>query len=72
MNDPMVGRGRRRALNRFYLQEDGWYVQSREGLLGPFSRREDAVAHLERHKRLHRQTRSDEEGGGQASGGSAA
>jgi hypothetical protein len=46
-------------------------VQAREGLMGPFARREDAVEHLARHKRLHRCDR-DDEGGGQASGGSVA
>jgi len=72
MSDPMTGRGRRRALNRFYLQDGGWYVEAREGLMGPFMRREDAVAHLARHKRLHRQCRDEEGGEDQASGESVA
>lgn len=72
MSDQMVGRARRRALNRFFLRDEGWYVQSREGLLGPFARREDAAAQLERHKRLHSQSRDDEDGKGQVPGGSAA
>lgn len=42
---------RRQTLNRFYLKDGKWYVETREGIQGPFVRREEAVAHLERHKR---------------------
>ncbi len=54
------GRVRRHALNRFYHQEGKWYVEAREGRQGPFSRREEAVAYLENHKRRHRRKRDDE------------
>lgn len=54
------GKVRRHALNRFYHHEGKWYVEAREGRQGPFLRREEAVAHLERHKRRHRRKRSDE------------
>lgn len=57
------GRTRRHVLNRFYHQGGKWYVEAREGRQGPFSRREEAVAHLERHKRRHRRRRADEDAG---------
>ncbi|MCC6206895.1 MAG: hypothetical protein IT488_01900 [Gammaproteobacteria bacterium] len=44
---------RRQTLNRYYLKNGKWYVESREGVLGPFVRREEAVAHLEKHKRKY-------------------
>ena len=42
---------RRQTLNRYYLKDGKWYVESREGILGPFVRREEAAASLEKHKR---------------------
>lgn len=54
------GRVRRHALNRFYHLEGKWYVEAREGRQGPFSRREEAVAYLEKHKRRHRRKRDEE------------
>lgn len=54
------GRVRRHALNRFYNQEGKWYVEAREGRQGPFSRREEAVAYLQQHKRRHRRNRDDD------------
>lgn len=44
---------RRQTLNRYYLKDGKWYVETREGILGPFVRREEAVACLERHKRKY-------------------
>lgn len=56
------GRSRRRTLlNRFFHHEGKWYVEAREGRQGPFFRREDAVAYLERHKRRYRRRRADED-----------
>lgn len=52
---------RRQALNRFFLKAGKWYVESREGMQGPFFRREEAVAHLERHIRRHGRSRNDED-----------
>jgi hypothetical protein len=54
------GRVRRHALNRFYHLDGKWYVEAREGRQGPFSRREEAVAYLEKHKRRHRGKRDDD------------
>lgn len=60
MNDQASIRLRRRTLNRFFFDDNGnWFVQAREGVQGPFTRREEAVAYLERHKRLSRRSRSD-------------
>lgn len=59
MSDRTADRARRRALNRFYFQEGRWYVEAREGVQGPFTRREEAVAHIERHKRRHRRSRHE-------------
>lgn len=42
---------RRQTLNRFYLRNGKWYVETREGVLGPFVRREEAAGHLDKHKR---------------------
>jgi len=42
---------RRQTLNRYYLKDGKWYVETREGVQGPFVRREEAVVHLEKHKR---------------------
>jgi hypothetical protein len=42
---------RRQALNRYFHKEGKWYVETREGQQGPFLRREEAVAHLEKQKR---------------------
>jgi hypothetical protein len=55
----MRDRGRRQALNRFFLKGGKWYVESREGLQGPFFRREEAAAYLERHIRRHGRPRRD-------------
>lgn len=44
---------RRQILNRFYHLGGKWYVEAREGRQGPFFRRDEAVAHLERHIRRH-------------------
>ena len=62
-------RSRRHALNRFYHQGGKWYVEAREGRQGPFFRREEAVAHLERHKRRYRHKRRDGEDAGAAGNG---
>lgn len=40
-------------LNRFrHVVNRGWYVESREGMLGPFILREEAVNLLEQHKKI--------------------
>lgn len=44
-------KGRRQILNRFFHRAGKWYIEAREGCQGPFFRREEAVAHLERHIR---------------------
>ena len=44
---------RRQTLNRYYVKDGKWYVETREGILGPFVRREEAVASLEKHKRKY-------------------
>ncbi|MGE0371979.1 MAG: DUF6316 family protein [Gammaproteobacteria bacterium] len=44
---------RRQTLNRYYHKDGKWYVETREGIQGPFVRREEAVAHLDKHKRKH-------------------
>jgi len=41
----------RQAPNRYLLKNGKWYVETREGVQGPFVRREEAAGHLERHKR---------------------
>lgn len=48
-----VGSTRRQTLNRYYLKDGKWYVETREGVQGPFVRREEAVAYLEKHKRKY-------------------
>ena len=50
---------RRQTLNRFFLKGGKWYIESREGMQGPFFRRDEAVAHLERHIRRHGRPRND-------------
>jgi hypothetical protein len=52
-------RSRRQTLNRYFLKSGKWYVESREGLQGPFFRREEAAAHLDRHIRRHGRPRND-------------
>ena len=49
--DDAVRSTRRQTLNRYYLKDGKWYVETREGIQGPFVRREEAAAHLEKHKR---------------------
>lgn len=46
-------RTRRHRLNRFFHEGGKWYLDAREGRQGPFIRREEAVAYLERHKRKY-------------------
>ncbi len=44
---------RRQILNRYFHKGGKWYIEAREGCQGPFLRREEAVAHLEKHIRRH-------------------
>ena len=43
----------RHNLNRFYHEGGTWFVDVREGKMGPFVNRDDAVEYLERYKRTH-------------------
>jgi len=43
----------RTLLNRFrHVVDHGWYVISREGMLGPYLGRQEAVTILEQHKKV--------------------
>jgi len=43
----------RTLLNRFrHVVNRGWYVTSREGVLGPYLARQEAVLKLENHKKV--------------------
>ena len=44
---------KRHNLNRFYHEGGTWFVDVREGKMGPFVNRDDAVEYLERYKRTH-------------------
>jgi siroheme synthase (precorrin-2 oxidase/ferrochelatase) len=39
----------RQKLNRFFFKDNAWYVEIREGVKGPFPRREDASQFLARY-----------------------
>lgn len=39
----------RQKLNRFFFKDNGWYVEIRNGVKGPFPRREDAAHFLQRY-----------------------
>jgi len=39
----------RYKLNRFFFKENAWYVEIRDGIKGPFPRREDASQFLARY-----------------------
>ena len=43
----------RHNLNRFYHESGSWFVDVREGKMGPFVSRDEAVEFLERYKRKH-------------------
>ena len=49
---PLQTKEQRFTLNRFfYMMGKGWFVEAREGLQGPFFKREDAESHLEEVKK---------------------
>lgn len=39
----------RKKLNRYFFKDNAWYVEIRDGVKGPFPRREDASLFLERY-----------------------
>ncbi len=50
MREPRV-KARRHRLSRFFLDSGFWYVELRQGRLGPFHRYEQALQSLEQFKR---------------------
>jgi hypothetical protein len=43
----------RTLLNRFrHVVDHGWYITSREGVLGPYLVRQEAVTVLDQHKKV--------------------